>query len=87
MMARYEPGSFPAGNALRSVGNAQHSVGAAPGTAADTLGPVCSVALRTILTAAFWVVALYGVTSASLAAAQSVSAQSEPCRSRRTRDR
>ena len=70
MMARYEPGSFPAGNALRSAGNAQHSVGA-------KLGPAISAALRTILIAAFWAMALYGVTSASPAAAQSGSAQSE----------
>ncbi len=77
MMARYEPGSFSAGNALRTVGSAQRSVGAAPGTAADTPGPVFSAALRTILTAAFWVMTLYGVTSASPAAAQQAGTQTE----------
>ena len=63
MMARYEPGSSTASSAQRSVG--------------AKLGPAFSAALRTILIAAFWAMALYGVTSASPAAAQSGSAQSE----------
>lgn len=70
MKARYEPGSFSAGNALRTVGSAQRSVGA-------TLGPAFSAALRTILTAAFWVMTLYGVTPASPAAAQQAGTQTE----------
>ena len=73
MKPRYKSGYFAAGNGLRTTGTSLRTARATPQTADTRRGPVNSAALCAIFTAALLGMVLYGVTSATPAAAQSES--------------